>query len=147
MIHTYDSLNRLIIASGDPQGDFYSLNYVYDSTGNRIQLNNTKYTYNEINKLLKQKYCGARYYDPAIERFISRDPLTGERNLPQTLNRYVYCLNNPLKYVDPSGTDPQEAVEEIFQRLQNVDLAVLEELQELVDSETMNIHFIGSCTL
>jgi hypothetical protein len=22
---------------------------------------------------------------------------------PQTLNRYSYCVNNPLKYVDPSG--------------------------------------------
>jgi hypothetical protein len=24
---------------------------------------------------------------------------------PQSLNRYSYCLNNPLKYIDPSGHD------------------------------------------
>jgi hypothetical protein len=24
---------------------------------------------------------------------------------PQSLNRYAYCVNNPLKYIDPSGLD------------------------------------------
>ncbi|MEO0205322.1 MAG: hypothetical protein ABIL22_01455 [candidate division WOR-3 bacterium] len=23
--------------------------------------------------------------------------------LPQTQNRYAYCINNPLKYIDPLG--------------------------------------------
>jgi hypothetical protein len=27
-------------------------------------------------------------------------------NNPQSLNHYTYCLNNPLKYIDPSGHDP-----------------------------------------
>jgi RHS repeat-associated protein len=64
-------------------------------------------------------YYGARYYDSDIGRFITRDPLQGERELPQTLNRYAYCLNNPLKYIDPTGNqsdDPQDLVEEVFQR-------------------------------
>jgi len=46
-------------------------------------------------------YLGARYYDPEIGGFIARDPLPGTTQSPQTLNQYVYCLNNPLKYVDP----------------------------------------------
>ncbi|MBU7028113.1 MAG: exo-alpha-sialidase [Theionarchaea archaeon] len=50
-------------------------------------------------------YYGARYYDPEIGRFLTKDPLTGELEYPQTQNRYVYCLNNPLKYVDPRGLD------------------------------------------
>ncbi|MGD2250885.1 MAG: RHS repeat-associated core domain-containing protein [Candidatus Methanofastidiosia archaeon] len=50
-------------------------------------------------------YYGARYYDPDIGRFITRDPLKGKVESPQTLNRYSYCLNNPLKYVDPRGLD------------------------------------------
>ncbi len=29
---------------------------------------------------------------------------------PQNLNRYSYCLNNPLKYVDPSGHDSEYPV-------------------------------------
>jgi len=48
-------------------------------------------------------YYNARYYDPQIGRFISPDS-TGQRlNNPQTLNRYSYCSNNPLKYTDPTG--------------------------------------------
>jgi RHS repeat-associated protein len=46
-------------------------------------------------------YFGARYYDPAVGRFITRDPVKGGLYNPQTFNPYVYCLNNPLKYVDP----------------------------------------------
>ena len=48
-------------------------------------------------------YYGARYYDPQIGRFISRDPRFGRLGNPQTLNRYVYVLNNPLKYRDSTG--------------------------------------------
>jgi len=48
-------------------------------------------------------YFGARYYDSETGRFMTRDPLAGALVSPQTLNRYVYCGNNPLKYVDPLG--------------------------------------------
>jgi len=42
-------------------------------------------------------YFGARYYDPEVGRFISRDPAK------DGLNWYVYCLNSPLRYIDPDG--------------------------------------------
>ena len=42
-------------------------------------------------------YMRARYYDPAIGRFISEDPDCDGRNW------YVYCRNNPVNAVDPSG--------------------------------------------
>jgi RHS repeat-associated protein len=48
---------------------------------------------------------GARYYDPTIGRFISADTIAPDFYRPQTLNRYSYCLNNPLKYTEPSGHD------------------------------------------
>ena len=48
-------------------------------------------------------YYGARYYDPTIGRFISPDPIIQNFTNPQNFNRYSYCLNNPLKYIDPSG--------------------------------------------
>jgi len=48
-------------------------------------------------------YYNARYYDPETGCFITRDPLAGKKALPQTLNRYTYCLNNPVKYIDPTG--------------------------------------------
>ena len=45
----------------------------------------------------------ARMYDPIIGRFISPDSLIPDVYNPQALNRYSYCLNNPLRYTDPSG--------------------------------------------
>jgi len=48
-------------------------------------------------------YYNARYYDPQIGRFISADTVVPNPANPQAFNRYSYCLNNPLKYVDPSG--------------------------------------------
>lgn len=48
-------------------------------------------------------YFGARYYDPLTGRFTTRDTVFGSLNDPQSQNRYVYCLNNPHKYIDPDG--------------------------------------------
>ncbi len=48
-------------------------------------------------------YCEARYYDPQLGRFISPDTLVESLGNPQTLNRYSYVGNNPLRYTDPSG--------------------------------------------
>lgn len=45
----------------------------------------------------------ARLYDPAIGRFLSPDPYVQAPGNSQNFNRYSYCLNNPLKYNDPSG--------------------------------------------
>ena len=48
-------------------------------------------------------YYGARYYDPLIGRFISPDSFVQAPSDPQSLNRYAYVRNNPLKYIDPTG--------------------------------------------
>ncbi|PIZ70845.1 hypothetical protein COY07_06070 [Candidatus Peregrinibacteria bacterium CG_4_10_14_0_2_um_filter_43_11] len=48
-------------------------------------------------------YYGARYYDPVIGRFTSMDPWEGDLKDPQTLNKYSYARNNPVRYVDPTG--------------------------------------------
>ena len=42
-------------------------------------------------------------YDPLIGRFISPDSIVPDWYDPQSLNRYSYCRNNPLKYTDPDG--------------------------------------------
>jgi RHS repeat-associated protein len=53
---------------------------------------------------------GARLYWPEIGRFISADSVMGSPGNPMTLNRYSYVLNNPYKYVDPTGQETQLAV-------------------------------------
>ena len=44
-----------------------------------------------------------RMYDPAVGRFISADPFIQSPDFTQSLNRYAYCINNPLSLIDPSG--------------------------------------------
>ncbi len=51
-------------------------------------------------------FLRARYYDPALGRFISKDPFDGVKNDPQTLNGYAYTGNNPVNRSDPSGKCP-----------------------------------------
>ena len=48
-------------------------------------------------------FLRARYYDPASGRFISRDPVWGIVDVPETLNRYTYAMNNPVVYLDADG--------------------------------------------
>ena len=45
----------------------------------------------------------ARLYDPVLGRFLSPDPYVQMPDNTQNLNRYLYALNNPFQYTDPSG--------------------------------------------
>ena len=44
-----------------------------------------------------------RVYDPFLSTFLSPDNYIQCPDNSQNFNRYAYCLNNPLKYTDPSG--------------------------------------------
>ena len=48
-------------------------------------------------------YEGARYYDPSTGRFITEDSVVGGEVDPQSLNRYIYARDNPMKIVDMDG--------------------------------------------
>ncbi|MGA2280792.1 MAG: RHS repeat-associated core domain-containing protein, partial [Verrucomicrobiota bacterium] len=48
-------------------------------------------------------YFNARYYDPELGRFTQPDTIIPDFSNPQSYNRYSYCVNNPLRYTDPSG--------------------------------------------
>ena len=48
-------------------------------------------------------YLNARYYDPEIGRFISQDSYRGSMDFLIPWHLYIYCSNNPVNYVDPSG--------------------------------------------
>ncbi|MFN8486849.1 MAG: right-handed parallel beta-helix repeat-containing protein [Caldilineaceae bacterium] len=61
------------------------------------------YTGEQVDGELGLVFLRARYYDPMVGRFISRDPISGIPSMAQTLNHYIYAANNPVYYVDHSG--------------------------------------------
>ncbi|PPT41588.1 hypothetical protein XarbCFBP8132_10740 [Xanthomonas arboricola] len=48
-------------------------------------------------------YMQQRYYDPAIGRFISVDPVSTDVGTGFNFNRYWYGNNSPYAYIDPDG--------------------------------------------
>ena len=61
------------------------------------------YTGHEHMKEFSLINMNGRLYDPLLGRFLSPDPYVQLPDFSQNYNRYSYCLNNPLKYNDPSG--------------------------------------------
>jgi RHS repeat-associated protein len=56
---------------------------------------------------LARSYFGARYYASRTGRFTTVDPAHVNGNIfdPQSWNAYAYTRNNPLRFVDPTGTE------------------------------------------
>ena len=63
------------------------------------------FTNKEIDYKLDLHYFGARYYTADFPRFISPDPVSGKLETPITWNRYLYCANDPINYIDPDGRE------------------------------------------
>jgi RHS repeat-associated protein len=59
-------------------------------------------------------YYGARYYSPEYRIFVQPDTMLPDPYNPQALNRYAYCLNNPVRYTDPSGHYVESAIDVAF---------------------------------
>jgi len=124
--HIFAGSNR--IATQESSGNIYythsdhlgSSNVVTDSTGAQVGFTEFtpygatfkqtgtydpkhKFTGKELDASTDLYYYGARYYDPTLGRFIAADTIVQAPYDPQSLNRYSYCRNNPINYVDPTG--------------------------------------------
>jgi RHS repeat-associated protein len=67
--------------------------------------NRTPFLYNgkELDDETGLYYYGVRYYDARTSVWLAVDPLAEE--FPN-LSPYVYCFNNPLRFIDPEGLSP-----------------------------------------
>jgi len=91
-----------IIGLSDESGQEVT-KYSYDAFGNvtvsgEVSDNPFQYTGRE-NDGTGLYYYRARYYNPALQRFISEDPI----GLWGGINKYAYALNNPVNLVDRFG--------------------------------------------
>jgi RHS repeat-associated protein len=82
-------------------------NYAYDPFGVPLVggevYNPYQYTGEAWDAEVELLYLRARYYQPEVGRFITKDPWKGERWLPASLNPYPYAHNNPTDLVDHGG--------------------------------------------
>jgi RHS repeat-associated protein len=62
-----------------------------------------RYTSQKLDEDTGLYFYGARYYDQQLARFTQPDDMIPNIFEPQSLNRYSYVRNNPLKYTDPTG--------------------------------------------
>lgn len=104
--YLFDGLGS-IVGLTDNEGEIVQQNE-YDSFGNLKQEGDEikqpyAFTGREFDKETGLYFYRARYYDPKIGRFISRDQVVGSASFPQSLNRYSYVYNNPANYIDPNG--------------------------------------------
>lgn len=87
----------------DPWGSIVS---VQDGAGNnlsKLTFFDRGYTGHEHLESVGLINMNARLYDPKLHRFLSPDNNIQDPYNTQNYNRYAYCINNPLKYTDPSG--------------------------------------------
>ena len=89
--------------SYDPWGlrrDPATWNYLATAPGSNFNRGFTGHEHLDIFSLINMN---GRMYDPVIGYFTSPDPVLQFADFTQGLNRYAYCLNNPLSMIDPTG--------------------------------------------
>ena len=115
MYYSYSDSQGSLIALVHEGGSIIQ-RFAYDPWGARRDPNDWTAKDSRTSFIINRGYTGhehlsvfglinmnARLYDPALGRFLSPDPYVQTPDNSQNFNRYSYCLNNPLRYSDPTG--------------------------------------------
>ncbi len=96
-----------VVQLTDQNGKVFKI-YEYDSFGNEVNpdrrdANPFRYCGEYYDKETEEIYLRARYYQPTVGRFLTRDTYTGESDEPLSLHLYTYCGNDGVNAWDPDG--------------------------------------------
>ncbi len=121
-------------------GELYDLNKQqnavkrYSRQGENQPFGYTGYRYDDISGTY---FAQAREYRSEIGRFTAEDIIRGRGSVPKTLNRYGYCWDNPMGYMDLNGKDPitpQEAQNMAWDFLEDEFDKAVDEIENKVDT-------------
>ena len=86
----------------EEQNDYYQFGKHIDDPNSQLSDNRYHYNGKENQEFFDLPYLdyGARLYDPHICRWLSIDPMAENY---KDINPYVFCANNPIKYIDLDG--------------------------------------------
>lgn len=115
--YVHSNYKNTVLAISDANGKTV-FEYSYDAWGRRRNPNDWSY-FDDITEyqtdfkygfdgheeidLMELVNMDGRMYDPVLGRFLSPDPAIQDPGNAVSLNRYAYCMNNPLTLTDPSG--------------------------------------------
>lgn len=101
-----DHLGSMTVISDD-EGELKDSARYYPYGGRRVspthEITDSGYTGHKHNDDLGLIYMVARYYDPALRRFISADTIVPVMTDTRAYNRFAYVNNNPVNFNDPTG--------------------------------------------
>ena len=105
IFRNYQGNNRVVVAPDgtvEQQNDYYAYGGPWGDTSTNQGLQPFKYNGKELDRIhaLNWYDYGARWYDPAMYLFTSRDPMCEKY---YHISPYAYCGGNPVNYVDPDG--------------------------------------------
>ncbi|HPK57557.1 MAG TPA: RHS repeat-associated core domain-containing protein, partial [Spirochaetota bacterium] len=99
----------------DKKGNFFEMieylpygETLYDEAAT-VDKTEFRFTGKEMDAETGLYYYGARYYDAKTSRFISADDRFDDLYSAAGLNIFAYCHNNPVRFIDPSGHDYEDA--------------------------------------
>lgn len=109
-IYGYDEFGGELYEAPDPEKEASNR---YSRQGEGQPFGYTGYRYDAVGGTY---FAQAREYKAEFGRFTAEDVVRGNNTLTQTLNRYVYCWNYPIDYVDLDGKSPitQQQANEII---------------------------------
>jgi RHS repeat-associated protein len=87
LTQSYSPFGEVLTSTGDGQTDYAFTGEMFDPETGLV-------------------YLRARFYGVGDGRFVSRDSWAGNYDTPTTLNRWVYVVDNPINFIDPSGLCP-----------------------------------------